>query len=110
MKKPIQTGLLPALNESLETDFPLELSIEQLKEKLCFHINHLIQHDFRRLVTVLYRVDVDELKLKNLLKDNSDKDAALIITDLIIERQLQKIKSRQEFNQKDTGISNEEKW
>ena len=106
----INLALIPALNESLEINLPENISSEQLKEKLSYHINHLIQYDFQKLVAALYSVDVDEMKLKNLLKENTEADAASIITDLLIERQLQKIKSRQQNNQRDKNISDDEKW
>ena len=39
-------------------------------------------------------IDVDEARLKKLLKDNAGEDAGMIIARLIIERQLQKIVTR----------------
>ena len=92
----INTGLIPILRQSLGIDLPENISFELLKERLSSHINFLIQSDFQKLVSILYRVDVSESKLKHLLKENQGLDTANIITDLIIERQLQKIKSRQE--------------
>ena len=55
-------------------------------------------------------MDVSETKLKQLLNENAGTNAALIITDLLIERQEQKIISRQQFRKKDEHISVEEKW
>jgi hypothetical protein len=52
---------------------------------------------------------VSEAKLKYMLKENTDKDASPMIADLIIERQLQKIRSRQEQN-KNENIDDVEKW
>jgi len=46
---------------------------------------------------ILYKVDVDESKLKKLLKDNPEKEAAHIIANLIIERERQKVKTRKQF-------------
>jgi len=105
----INTDLISILRQSLEIDLPENISFDLLKERLSFHINFLIQSDFQKLVSILYRVDVNESKLKNLLKENQGFDAAHIITDLIVERQLQKIRSRQE-HRNDENISNEEKW
>ena len=48
------------------------------------------------LVQILYRIDVSEKKIKTLLKENQGSDAGKIIASLIIERQMQKIKSRQQ--------------
>jgi hypothetical protein len=80
------------------------------KQVLIDHINDLLQHNFQKLVSLLYRLDVSETKLRSLLDNNEGRDAADIITDLIIERQLQKIKSRQQFRQRDNNINEEDKW
>ena len=106
----MDTNLIPALNESLQIDLSPAISFELLKEKLSQHINYLIQSDFQKLVAALYRVDVNEKKLKRLLKEHPDSEAGKIIADLIIERQLQKIKSRQQFNQRDTNINEGDMW
>ena len=89
----INKDLIPILRQSMEIDLPENISFELLKKRLSSHINFLIQSDFQKLVSILYRVDVSESKLKHLLKENQGFDAANIITDMIIERQLQKIKS-----------------
>ena len=105
----MNTDLIPALRQSINIELLDNLSFESLHDKLSDHINHLIQNDFQKLALILYRIDVNEEKLKRLLEENTNKDASTIITDLIIERQLQKIKSRQEFR-RDNNISEEEKW
>lgn len=86
------------------------ISLEELKEKLSVQINQMIQTDFQKLVSLLYRIDVNETRLKLLLKEYPGEDAGKIIAELIIERQLQKIKSRQQFKRRDKNISDEEKW
>ncbi len=78
--------------------------------KLSVAINELILSDFDKLVLLLYRLDVDEKKLRAILKEKPGTDAGHTIADLIIERQVQKIKSRQQFSQRDNNISEEEKW
>lgn len=105
----INTDLIPVLNNSLDIDLPGNISQEKLKEKLSQHVNNLIQKDFQKLVSVLYRIDVNEEKLKLMLEQNTETDAASIIAELIIERQLQKMKSRQEFR-RDSNIKEDEKW
>ena len=107
--KQMNTDLIPVIKQSMEIDLPENISVDELKEKLSVHINHLILHDFQKLVSILYRIDVSEAKLKYLLKENTDKDASLIIADLIIERQLQKIRSRQE-HRRDSNFSADESW
>ena len=81
----------------------------EMKEQLICYINHLLLHDFNKLVQILYRIDVDEKKLKALLQENKETDAAVIIADLLIQRHEEKIKSKQEFKASD-DIPDEEKW
>lgn len=81
-----------------------------LLNELSSYINELILTDFSKLVQILYRLDIPENKLKQLLADNAGKDAGKIIAEMIIERQIQKIKSRQQFHQRDKNISEDEKW
>jgi hypothetical protein len=80
------------------------------KQILTEKIDQLINGDFQKLVSILYRMDISETKLKQLLNENVETNVALIITDLIIERQERKIISRQQFSKKDDDISDDEKW
>lgn len=87
------------INELYKT-FDISLAAgtpDMLETELALYINDLIEKDFQRLVSILYRVDVDEDKLKRFLKEENGKDAALIIARLIIERQSQKIRTRNEY-------------
>ena len=72
-------------------------------------VRKLLLKDFNQLVTLLYEVDVDEKKLRDLLRKNDTEDSAGVIAALIIERQEAKVKSRQQYK-RDEGISEEEKW
>lgn len=81
----------------------------ELRQQLIDYINDLLVHDFNKLVQLLYRIDVSEKKLKAVLKENQQTDAAVIIADLIIKRQEEKIKAKQSFKP-DNNIAEEEKW
>ena len=105
----MEYDLIPVLRQLLGFDLPGKISLESLKEKLGEHINQLILDDFHKLVNLLYRVDVDESKIKRILRENPGKDAGHILAALIIERQLQKILSRKQYKPED-DISSEEKW
>jgi hypothetical protein len=106
---PINTDLIPAINDSLEISLPDHISLEELKEKLAGHINHLINHDFEKLVSLLYRIDVNENKMRNVLDNKEGENAPLLIAGLIIERQLQKLKTRKE-SKSNNEIPDDEKW
>lgn len=104
----IPKELVPAINHSMEIEIPATGTLEQLREKLSVHINELINHDFEKLVFHLYRIDVDEARMRALLTHKEGENSAGLIADLIIERQLQKIKSRSDFRQKTKPEAGEE--
>jgi hypothetical protein len=83
---------------------------ESGRQLLVDRINELLNTDFQKLVSILYRMDINEAKLRQLLKEKSGTDAGLIIADMMIDRVEQKKKSRSQFKQRDDNISNEEKW
>ena|SRR5688500_12389073 len=80
------------------------------RQILADRINELVNTDFQKLVSILYRMDVNEIRLRQLLKDNPGADAGIIIADLMIERQAEKIRSREQYSKRDENISDEEKW
>ena len=86
------------------------LSLEELHHRLADYINQLMVNDFNRLLNLLYRIDVNEEKLKTSLKEFYDKDAADVIATLVIERQLQKILLREKKKKKGSGTAGEESF
>lgn len=105
----MEKDLIADINQSLGIVLPEKISAEQLRTMLAEHLTGLIQHDFEKLVSLLYRIDVSEKKLRTLLDQQKGENAAGLIADLIIERQLQKIESRKNAA-KDDKIPDDEKW
>lgn len=87
-----------------------ENEFEEKRLALAAALNRLLQSDFQKLVSLLYRIDISESKLKFLLKEHPSTDAALIIADLVIERQLQKLRSKQQYPPSGNNIDEKEKW
>ncbi len=79
------------------------------KEQLARYIDELINHDFEKLINLLYRLDVSEDKLKSVIASHPS-EIAVSITRLILERQLEKIQLRQQFQQAKEDIAEEERW
>jgi hypothetical protein len=102
--------LVKEINKNMAIALSDNLSLDELQKQLASYINLLIQNDFQKLIMLLYRIDVSEVKLKQLLKVQPQEDAGKIIADLVIERQLQKIKTRQQFKQQGDNFDEEEKW
>lgn len=105
----MNADLILNINQSLEIEMAPSTSYEEMREKLAAHINHLINTNFEKLVFYLYRIDVDENKMRKLLDNNKNQDSALLLADLIIERQLQKIESRRK-NSANSNVNEEDKW
>ena len=103
----------PELQHYLQQNFQLPIAINEMQDAenfLAKKINALIKDDFNLLIQILYRIDVNETRLKQVLKDNPNEDAGKIIARLIIERQQQKAISRNKFKQAENGIDEAEKW
>ncbi len=103
-------ALIQSVNSYLLLQLPETITAEELQQELAAFVNSLINTNFEKLVSLLYRIDISEIKLKELLKNNEDKNAGDIIAALIIERQQQKIKSRHLFSRDGNNISEDEKW
>ena len=102
--------LVRLLNKELATDLADKLSYTEIHAQLSDRMNQLIKSDFEKLVSLLYRIDVSEQKLKSLLQQFPGEDAGNIIASLILERQEQKLKTRKQFSQRDNESDEEEKW
>ena len=92
-----------------QTNSIQQRSTEKIRDQLILWINELINNDFNSLLQILYSIDVDEINLKKKLRLNENSDAASIIADLIIKRQLQKIYSRKHYVDNKNSAS-EESW
>ena len=106
--KETELKIIAELSQSFEVDLPSTRSLDDLKNVLAIEINHLIDHDFEKLIRILYRMDVSEKMLKQNLHEQKE-NAAEVIAGMMIERQLQKIRSRARFKDND-DIPENEKW
>jgi hypothetical protein len=98
------------LERILITETPTQLMDDALFHSLADWLNKLIFDDFDKLLTLLYRIDVSEHKLKNMLAEHPGADAGEIIAQLIIDRQLQKIRLKQAMQYDDDTSCEEERW
>ncbi len=103
-------NLVAQINKELALELPEKISAEELHSQLAVYINQLIQNHFEQLVSLLYRIDVNEIKIKALLQNEPGKNAGDLIAGLIIERQLQKIKTREQFRKQDSAAAEEDSW
>jgi len=92
----IDEQLLPDTNNEEE-------KMRAFRQLLIQRIDELLHRDFEKLKWILYRIDVSEKKLNDALQ-NSEADAATVMADLIIQRQIEKAESRKKFG------GNENDW
>lgn len=83
-------------------------SFSEFRNFIIEKINNWINNDFEHLLYLLYRIDVHEDKVRTLLADNNGEHAAATITDLIIEREKQKMITRQQFKSQQNIYEDEE--
>jgi uncharacterized membrane protein YcaP (DUF421 family) len=106
----MQLNLLENINDQFSLSILPSASKAQIEAILAERINYLIINDFNWLVQALYRIDINEKKLEALLKENTKANAGNIIAALVIDRQLEKIKSRQKYRREDNDIEEDELW
>lgn len=61
------------------------------------YIQELINQDFEQLLYILYRIDINENKVKKAIANAAPEQSASIIAEMILEREKQKIVSRETF-------------
>ncbi|MGC4100589.1 hypothetical protein [Ferruginibacter sp.] len=98
------------LNHSFALQLPDRVSFEEAQALLAAHIDHLIKNNFEALVSLLYKIDIDEAKLRSHLAGKAGDDTGNVIALLIIERLLQKQNFKKQFSAKPSADDNEEKW
>lgn len=89
-----------SLTKIISKDFEVSenLTENQLREALVKTFEYLVEDNFQKLLQILYRADVDQYKLKDLLANSEGKSTAEIIADAYLERQKQKIETWKKYS------------
>ena len=75
-------------------------TVHDLRERLKRIISYLLDKDMERLLQAMYRIDVSEAKLRELLATAPPDKLAGEISDLVIEREVQKAETRIRYREK----------
>jgi hypothetical protein len=75
--------------------------LNYLHEQLTLVIEHLLQHNFEKLCNAMYRLDVSERKFHEVLTGSDASDVGSKLADLVIEREMQKVKTRELYRRKE---------
>jgi len=88
-------------NFEVEISYTDDANFKLFKLALMQRIADLIKSDFEKLLWILYRIDVDEKAVTDILSDKQNLKPAEAIANLIIQRQIQKAETRLKYKQRD---------
>ena len=71
--------------------------MDEFRKKLELVIGYLLDKDFERLLTAMYRLDINEKKFSQVLEGKMGMNIAGAIANLVIERELKKIETRKKY-------------
>lgn len=76
---------------------PGDEALKEIRRLLIDKLDFFIEHDFEKLLSILYRIDVSERKVKEALETQTDQKHSELLADLIIARQVEKTKTRAKY-------------
>ena len=74
-----------------------EYRLDSLKKELRRVIAYLLEKDFEKLINAMYRIDIDEEKVRYALSGVDEREPVDVIVDLVVERELQKAELRLKY-------------
>jgi len=74
-------------------------SLEEYKKYLTEKLKFLLDEKFDTLVNILYRIDISEKKLSQLFSGNNRDSIPASLADMIIDRQLEKLRLRKLYKE-----------
>jgi hypothetical protein len=85
---------LGSIGETMMIPAGSGLDRAMIREKLAVLIAHLMESNFEKLCQAMYRLDVPESKFDRAMNENNLPDIPYAIADLVIEREMQKVRTR----------------
>lgn len=76
------------------------LSFEQIHRILTIRIHELLEKNVEKLVFILYRIDVGQKRTDEIFNNPSKEEIASLLATAVIERQLEKVKTRRKYSSK----------
>lgn len=88
------------LIEDIEIQKHETISSEELFKAIVYRVEYLLEKDPSLLFSYLYRLDIEESQLKLALRGDGIKNGIVLISELIMERQLKRVETKKKYQQK----------
>jgi hypothetical protein len=85
------------ISRNFEVETSGELTIESLVKLLSVRIRELLEKNLEKLVSIMYRIDLNQAKVDKIFENISKDEIAYQLAVLIIERQIEKVKTRRMY-------------
>jgi hypothetical protein len=87
-------------------------SDEALFQILCDHVAWMMEHRMDQLLSLLYRLDVLEIKINAVLTPDYPEPPHIALAKLILDRQAERLATREKFKQENpsTKPDNPDAW
>lgn len=87
-----------AINTNMVEEAKDEAALLKL---IALYVQELIDRDFDKLLHTLYRIDIADYKVKRAVEHSAPGDAPNVIAKLILDREKEKIATREKYKSKD---------
>lgn len=91
------------LDEPIAKDYET-LSRDELQNRLQVFVADLLENNFEKLCNMIYRHDVSENKFNEALQGGTINDQADRIATLVLDREMEKVKTRQAYKSEQKKI------
>ena len=100
----MEKSVIQQTSELIARDFGLEIGEESISEQELFdlvanEVAYMLEHRLESLFSLLYRLDVSEKKTRAALDPSAEEPANIAIARHIIDRQKQRIFTKQHYKQ-----------
>lgn len=92
------------LDELVQTNLQEKLAHDQVNNEELIHvmaerIRELLAGDLEALMSMMYRLDIDEAKMKLAFSKDNIEDPAISLAKIIIERQKRRMDTKKKYQQ-----------
>jgi hypothetical protein len=92
------------ISRNFEVERSGEVTFETLRDLLGIRIRELLDKNLEKLVSIMYRIDLNQAKVDRIFENVSKDEIALQLAVLIIERQMEKVRTRRLYKNTEDQI------